>query len=172
MVIVWWKISSHDSPKDIKKRLQIPSFWTVVYMYSMHSMSMYVGCTWNGVQYEEGATWTDAGQTCSCVGGRVTCRTDDCPKLTPAPCPQDSPGKRKKRNMKDREKNTEALFQTQMGCLCVYIHRLVCYLVNKAITTAMVKVLSIQFRFRNELILYLFSGLTFMGGIFSDHFYN
>ncbi len=130
----------------------------------MHSMSMYVGCTWNGVQYEEGATWTDAGQTCSCVGGRVTCRTDDCPKLTPAPCPQDSPGKRKKRNMKDREKNTEALFQTQMGCLCVYIHRLVCYLVNKAITTAMVKVLSIQFRFRNELILYLFSGLTFMGG--------
>ncbi|XP_016099501.1 kielin/chordin-like protein [Sinocyclocheilus grahami] len=48
-------------------------------------------CTWNGVQYEEGATWTDAGQTCSCVGGQVTCRRpkrgSDCPKMTPAPFP-------------------------------------------------------------------------------------
>ncbi|XP_016400320.1 kielin/chordin-like protein [Sinocyclocheilus rhinocerous] len=53
------------------------------------------GCTWNGVQYEEGATWTDAGQTCSCVGGQVTCsrpkRGSDCPKPTPAPF-QNPPG--------------------------------------------------------------------------------
>ncbi len=83
---------------------------------------MYVGCTWNGVQYEEGVTWTDAGQTCSCVGGQVSCsRTDDCPDPLNAPCP-DPRGKRNE-HVKDREKNTEALFQTQMSWLCVYTHR-------------------------------------------------
>ncbi|KAF4101146.1 hypothetical protein G5714_017578 [Onychostoma macrolepis] len=46
------------------------------------------GCTWNGVRYDEGATWTDAGQTCFCVDGQTSCsRTHDCANPTPAPFP-------------------------------------------------------------------------------------
>ncbi|KAK7160533.1 hypothetical protein R3I93_008242 [Phoxinus phoxinus] len=42
------------------------------------------GCVWNGVQYEEGATWTDADQICSCEGGQATC-SPNC-AATPGPC--------------------------------------------------------------------------------------
>ncbi|KAL1257116.1 hypothetical protein QQF64_012661 [Cirrhinus molitorella] len=44
------------------------------------------GCVWNGVQKEEGATWTDGGRRCSCVNGQVTC-SNDCPDANPDPCP-------------------------------------------------------------------------------------
>ncbi|XP_058639313.1 kielin/chordin-like protein [Onychostoma macrolepis] len=41
------------------------------------------GCTWNGVRYVEEATWTDAGQICSCVDGQMRCsRTHDCANPT------------------------------------------------------------------------------------------
>ncbi|XP_043120875.1 kielin/chordin-like protein isoform X2 [Puntigrus tetrazona] len=47
------------------------------------------GCMWNGAQYEEGATWTDAGRTCFCAGGEVRCSSsaNDCQDPIPAPCP-------------------------------------------------------------------------------------
>ncbi|KAK9958719.1 hypothetical protein ABG768_010824 [Culter alburnus] len=53
------------------------------------------GCIWKGVQYEEGATWTDADQSCSCVGGQVTCSpkppcNNPCAP-TPVPCPTPTP---------------------------------------------------------------------------------
>ncbi|XP_073706315.1 kielin/chordin-like protein [Garra rufa] len=49
------------------------------------------GCLWNGVQQEEGATWTDAGRRCSCVNGQVTC-SNDCPPPNPVPCPNPTGG--------------------------------------------------------------------------------
>ncbi|XP_048024021.1 kielin/chordin-like protein isoform X2 [Megalobrama amblycephala] len=53
------------------------------------------GCIRNGVQYEEGATWTDADQRCSCVRGQVTCirelRCGDTRAPTPGPCPNPNP---------------------------------------------------------------------------------
>ncbi|XP_067245483.1 kielin/chordin-like protein [Chanodichthys erythropterus] len=57
----------------------------------MGKMAIPEGCIWNGVQYEEGAAWTDAGQSCSCGGGQVTCSpkppcNNPCAP-TPVPCP-------------------------------------------------------------------------------------
>ncbi|XP_048024025.1 kielin/chordin-like protein isoform X3 [Megalobrama amblycephala] len=54
-----------------------------------------LGCIWNGVRYEEGAAWTDAGQSCSCVRGKVTCSpkppcNNPCAP-TPVPCPTPTP---------------------------------------------------------------------------------
>ncbi|XP_051512067.1 kielin/chordin-like protein isoform X2 [Myxocyprinus asiaticus] len=43
------------------------------------------GCVWNGVVYVEGDTWTDAGQSCSCVGGQVACGYSCAPAPSP-PC--------------------------------------------------------------------------------------
>ncbi|XP_065139710.1 kielin/chordin-like protein isoform X3 [Paramisgurnus dabryanus] len=45
------------------------------------------GCEWNGVQYEEGASWSDGGRNCYCAGGRVTCDPD-----RPTECCGDSCG--------------------------------------------------------------------------------
>ncbi|XP_056333779.1 kielin/chordin-like protein [Danio aesculapii] len=42
------------------------------------------GCVWNNNQYEEGSTWADGEQTCSCVEGQVTCRLNCAP--TPESC--------------------------------------------------------------------------------------
>ncbi|XP_051579936.1 kielin/chordin-like protein [Myxocyprinus asiaticus] len=51
------------------------------------------GCVWNGFQYMEGETWTDAGRSCSCVGGQVTCG-DRCAQAPSPPCaePARTPG--------------------------------------------------------------------------------
>ncbi|KAI7802308.1 kielin/chordin-like protein isoform X1 [Triplophysa rosa] len=46
------------------------------------------GCEWNGVQYEEGASWTHDGRSCSCVGGRVNCDCTPALAPTPVPCPE------------------------------------------------------------------------------------
>ncbi|XP_067246073.1 kielin/chordin-like protein [Chanodichthys erythropterus] len=55
-------------------------------------------CIRNGIQYEEGAAWTDADQRCSCVRGQVTCicepRCSDPVAATPVPCPNPTPASR------------------------------------------------------------------------------
>nr|XP_055029771.1 kielin/chordin-like protein isoform X2 [Misgurnus anguillicaudatus] len=47
------------------------------------------GCDWNGVQYEEGASWSDGGRNCYCSGGHVTCNSET--NCGPAPLPQPCP---------------------------------------------------------------------------------
>lgn len=90
----------HDSPKDIKNITGSKLLNSSVYVliaFCVHVCT--AGCTWNGAQYQEGATWIDIDQTCSCEGGQVTCRrlnpVPDCHRQTPAPISNPS-GKRKK----------------------------------------------------------------------------
>ncbi len=97
-------------------------------MYSLHSVSMYTGCTWIGVQYEEGATWTDARQTCSCAGGQVSCRTDDCPDQPNAPCPP-FPQVRERKCERQGEKHRSTVPNPNELDLCLHtVHRPTIYI--------------------------------------------